>query len=107
MSSPFCDKINPWVGLCCSQLWVSRTMRQCCCQPAVSEGGAEGARKRRQGRSIHWAGSKLPDELNEYRVIVGDWFKIDQHFLWGGWVRGIAEMNRRIGFARKRAEAGL
>jgi len=40
------------------------------CQPAVSEGGAEGARKRRQGPSIRWAGSKLPDELNEYRVIV-------------------------------------
>jgi len=33
------------------------------CQPAVSEGGAEGARKRRQGPSIRWAGSKLPDEL--------------------------------------------
>src|SRR6266581_5743308 len=32
MSSPFCDKINPWVGLCCSQLWVSKTMRQCCVQ---------------------------------------------------------------------------
>src|SRR5438552_15713793 len=36
MSSPFCDKINPWVGLCCSQLWVSRTMRQCCVCPSTT-----------------------------------------------------------------------
>ncbi len=39
-------------------------------RPAVSEREAEGARKRRQGPSIRWAGSELPDELNEYRLIL-------------------------------------
>jgi hypothetical protein len=29
VSSAFCDKINRSVGLCRSQLWVSRTTRQC------------------------------------------------------------------------------
>jgi len=39
-------------------------------RPAVSEREAEGARKRQQGPSIRWAGSELPDELNEYRLIL-------------------------------------
>jgi hypothetical protein len=39
-------------------------------RPAVSEREAEGARKRRQGPSIRWGGSELPDELNEYRLVL-------------------------------------
>jgi len=44
------------------------------CQTGVCQashfGEAEGARKRRQGQSIRWAGSELSDELNEYRLIL-------------------------------------
>jgi len=48
---------------------LPRTVKAEFARPAVSEREAEGARKRRQGPSIRWAGSELPDELNEYRLI--------------------------------------